>query len=98
MLMGVIVDGVSEVLNLTAAEIEDTPDFGDERRPVLARHGEGEGQGQDSAGYRPGALEPGPAPSQRNDALVPTAEKKRMKQRTLTFGVKLGISTGILGS
>lgn len=27
-LMGVIVDGVSEVLNLTAAEIEDTPDFG----------------------------------------------------------------------
>lgn len=29
-LMGVIVDGVSEVLNLTAAEIENTPDFGDE--------------------------------------------------------------------
>jgi purine-binding chemotaxis protein CheW len=27
-LMGVIVDGVSEVLNLTAAEIEDAPDFG----------------------------------------------------------------------
>lgn len=27
--MGVVVDGVSEVLNLTAAEIEDTPDFGD---------------------------------------------------------------------
>jgi len=26
--MGVIVDGVSEVLNLTGAEIEDTPDFG----------------------------------------------------------------------
>jgi len=26
--MGVIVDGVSEVLNLTSAEIEDTPDFG----------------------------------------------------------------------
>ena len=30
MLMGVIVDGVSEVLNLAAAEIEDAPDFGDE--------------------------------------------------------------------
>ena len=29
-LMGVIVDGVSEVLNLAASEIEDTPDFGDE--------------------------------------------------------------------
>jgi purine-binding chemotaxis protein CheW len=29
-LMGVVVDGVSEVLNLTAAEIEDTPDFGEE--------------------------------------------------------------------
>jgi purine-binding chemotaxis protein CheW len=29
-LMGVIVDGVSEVLSLTAAEIEDTPDFGDD--------------------------------------------------------------------
>ena len=28
LLMGVIVDGVSEVLNLSAAEIEDTPDFG----------------------------------------------------------------------
>jgi purine-binding chemotaxis protein CheW len=29
MLMGVIVDGVSEVLTLQAADIEDTPDFGD---------------------------------------------------------------------
>jgi purine-binding chemotaxis protein CheW len=28
--MGIIVDGVSEVLNLTAPEIEDTPDFGDQ--------------------------------------------------------------------
>ncbi len=28
MLMGIVVDGVSEVLNLTAADIEDTPDFG----------------------------------------------------------------------
>lgn len=28
-LMGVVVDGVSEVLNLTAGEIEDTPDFGE---------------------------------------------------------------------
>src|SRR5215469_1061656 len=27
-LMGAVVDGVSEVLNLTGAEIEDTPDFG----------------------------------------------------------------------
>lgn len=29
MLMGIVVDGVSEVLNLTAADIENTPDFGD---------------------------------------------------------------------
>jgi len=29
MLMGIIVDSVSEVLNLTAGDIEDTPDFGD---------------------------------------------------------------------
>ena len=29
-LMGIVVDGVSEVLNLTASEIEDTPDFGEE--------------------------------------------------------------------
>ena len=28
LLMGIIVDGVSEVLNLTGAEVEDTPDFG----------------------------------------------------------------------
>jgi purine-binding chemotaxis protein CheW len=28
MLMGIVVDGVSEVLNLTSADIEDTPDFG----------------------------------------------------------------------
>ncbi|MCW5978966.1 MAG: purine-binding chemotaxis protein CheW [Bryobacteraceae bacterium] len=28
MLMGIVVDGVSEVLNLVAADIEDTPDFG----------------------------------------------------------------------
>jgi purine-binding chemotaxis protein CheW len=29
-LMGIIVDGVAEVLNLAASEIEDTPDFGEE--------------------------------------------------------------------
>jgi purine-binding chemotaxis protein CheW len=29
-LMGIVVDGVSEVLNLAASEIEDTPDFGEE--------------------------------------------------------------------
>jgi purine-binding chemotaxis protein CheW len=29
MSMGVVVDGVAEVLNLAAAEIEDTPNFGD---------------------------------------------------------------------
>jgi purine-binding chemotaxis protein CheW len=29
MLMGIVVDGVAEVLNLSASEIEDTPDFGD---------------------------------------------------------------------
>lgn len=28
-LMGLVVDGVAEVLNLAAADIEDTPDFGD---------------------------------------------------------------------
>src|SRR5579872_6712360 len=28
MLMGIVVDGVAEVLNLVAGEIEDTPDFG----------------------------------------------------------------------
>jgi len=27
--MGIVVDGVAEVLNLSAADIEDTPDFGD---------------------------------------------------------------------
>jgi purine-binding chemotaxis protein CheW len=30
LLMGIVVDGVSEVLNLTGAEIEDTPDFGED--------------------------------------------------------------------
>jgi purine-binding chemotaxis protein CheW len=29
LLMGIVVDGVAEVLNLAAADIEDTPDFGD---------------------------------------------------------------------
>ena len=29
MLMGIVVDGVAEVLTLAAADIEDTPDFGD---------------------------------------------------------------------
>jgi len=28
-MMGIVVDGVSEVLNLSGTEIEDTPDFGD---------------------------------------------------------------------
>ena len=30
LLMGIVVDGVSEVLNLTGQEIEDTPDFGED--------------------------------------------------------------------
>ena len=30
LMMGIVVDAVSEVLSLTAAEIEDTPDFGEE--------------------------------------------------------------------
>ena len=30
MMMGIVVDCVSEVLNLTAQDIEDTPDFGDD--------------------------------------------------------------------
>jgi purine-binding chemotaxis protein CheW len=30
LLMGILVDGVSDVLNLTAPEIEDTPDFGED--------------------------------------------------------------------
>ncbi len=29
MLMGIVVDGVAEVLSIDAADIEDTPDFGD---------------------------------------------------------------------
>ncbi len=29
MMMGIVVDGVAEVLNLAATDIEDTPDFGD---------------------------------------------------------------------
>jgi purine-binding chemotaxis protein CheW len=29
-MMGIVVDGVSEVLNLASADIEDTPDFGEE--------------------------------------------------------------------
>ena len=29
-LMGIVVDGVSEVVNLTSADIEDTPDFGEQ--------------------------------------------------------------------
>jgi purine-binding chemotaxis protein CheW len=28
MMMGIVVDGVAEVLNLVAGDIEDTPDFG----------------------------------------------------------------------
>jgi purine-binding chemotaxis protein CheW len=35
-LMGIVVDGVAEVLNLATADIEDTPDFGDgSRTPYL---------------------------------------------------------------
>ena len=30
LLVGIVVDGVSEVLNLTSQEIEDTPDFGED--------------------------------------------------------------------
>ena len=58
-LMGIVVDGVSEVLNLTAAGNRRHAGF---RRGVLrrlpARHGQGEGQGQDPAGYRPRSFPP----------------------------------------
>jgi purine-binding chemotaxis protein CheW len=32
-LMGIVVDGVAEVLNLAGSDIEDTPDFGDGTAP-----------------------------------------------------------------
>ena len=35
MLIGIIVDGVAEVLNLAAADIEDSPDFGGVETPYL---------------------------------------------------------------
>jgi purine-binding chemotaxis protein CheW len=34
MLMGIVVDGVSEVLNLAGADIEDTPEFGNSTSPT----------------------------------------------------------------
>jgi purine-binding chemotaxis protein CheW len=33
MQMGILVDGVAEVINLAAGDIEDTPDFGQEVAP-----------------------------------------------------------------
>ena len=52
LLMGIVVDGVSEVLNLTAAEIEDTPDFGEDVDwTVSVGDGESKRQGQDPAGH-----------------------------------------------
>ena len=61
-LMGIVVDGVSEVLNLAGSEIEDTPDFGEEiLRRLPARHGQGQRQGEDSVGYRACVVHSGPA-------------------------------------
>ena len=75
-LMGIVVDGVSEVLNLTGSEIEDTPDFGEEYSGRLsARYGQGEGQGQDPAGYRSGAVHTGPAQFECDAALTPHREE-----------------------
>jgi len=42
--IGVVVDGVSEVLNLTAQDIEDTPDFGDDTVSAFSSHGQGKGE------------------------------------------------------
>ena len=50
---GIIVDEVSEVLNLAAGEIEDPPDFGEDvQHPVSAGDGEGERQRKNAPGHR----------------------------------------------
>ncbi len=56
-LIGVIVDAVSDVLTLQASEIEDTPDFGDGAADALsAGHGQDQRQGENPAGHRPGIV------------------------------------------
>ena len=67
LMMGIVVDGVAEVLNLVAADIEDTPDFGDgTATPYLLGNGQGEGKSQNPAGDRPGVDQPGSARPERS--------------------------------
>ena len=55
-LMGIVVDSVSDVLNIQLDEIEDTPAFGDRVTHRLPqRHGQGQGPRQDPARSRPRA-------------------------------------------
>lgn len=59
-LTGIVVDSVADVLNLAAADIEDTPDWLRFGHAVPAGNGQSQRQGQDPAGYR------------RSDALTGT--------------------------
>jgi len=60
MLMGIIVDSVSEVLNLTSGDIEDTPDFGRRlHHSFLLGMAKTKGKVQDPARNRSGAGQPG---------------------------------------
>jgi chemotaxis signal transduction protein len=53
LMLGIIVDRVSEVLTLPAADIEDTPDFGNGvETPLHFGDGQDQEQGEDSAGYQ----------------------------------------------
>ncbi len=54
LLTGIVVDEVSEVLNLAAGDIEDTPDFGDGAAAAtsyLTGHGQGKRQSENSTGH-----------------------------------------------
>ncbi len=57
LMIGVIVDAVSEVLTLQAGDIEDTPDFGSGvATPYLLGHGQAQRQSENPAGHQHGAF------------------------------------------
>ncbi len=89
LLMGIVVDEVSEVITMASGDIEDTPDFGASVSTLYSRNGQDQGQGENPAGYQRGPHHPGdPRPRGRNSV------KKAYEQ--MTIGIKITQAFGAL--
>ena len=91
-LMGIVVDSVSEVLNIKGTDIEDTPNFGSQSEHRLhPRHGQDQRLRQDPPRHRPGL--PGRGDGRPGPGVI--KETFMLTEIIIAFGV-LAVGSGIL--